>query len=588
MHYFMSISSLFTKKKIIWAIVILALAGGAYYYFTKPKSNAANVQTAVVSQQNLEQTVLSTGQVVSETNLSLSFQTSGVVEKINVTTGSVVKAGDTLAVLNQSNAKASLTSANGQLAQANANYKRVMAGTTPEQINVSQKSVDSAKVAYNNAVSQLAAVQSSTAAAINQAEVALADLESPTTTSDNKRSAIVVVIANQLAAVKADLDKENQILDDSNLKDTFAAADSTSLINFKNANSQVKSLLNTAYASLATAQAYKSDANIYQAVVDALAVLNQNISALNYCYTALQNSVVSSKFSQTQLDTYKSTISLALSNENSGTGLIKSSRQALTDALTAATNAVTNSKLSATTQINSAQNQINSAKAAWQQAEATLAQQKAKAQPADIDAARAQLLSAQGTVEAATSAFNNTILKAPADGTITQIDTKVGQQANAMQPIFILQNINSLHTEAYVSESNVASLKLGQSVDYTFDALGPDQHFAGEVLTIDPASTVISGVVNYLVKASLPNIPEIKPGMTVNMTILVATRENALAISGSAIINKDGEQTVRVIDNPITKTYHSVKVETGLQADGGQVEIISGLENNQEIVTLIK
>lgn len=578
----------FTKKKIIWTIIILLIAGGIYYYKTKPQDNSANIQTTTVTRQNLEQTVLSTGQVVSETNLSLSFQASGVVESISVVTGNQVKTGDVLAVLNQANAKASLTSANGQLAQANANFKKVLAGVTPEQINVSQKSVDSARIAYNNAVSQLATIQGSTAAAISQAETALADLQSPTTTSDNKRSAIIVIIANQLAAVKADLDKENQILDDSNLKDTFGAADSTSLLNFKSANSLVKSLLYNANASLATAQAYKSDDNIYAAVVTATAVLNQNISALNYCYTALQNSVVSSKFTQTQLDTYKSTISLALSNENSGTNSIKSSRQALTDALTAATNAVTNSKLSATSQINSAQNQINSARASLQQAEATLAQQKAKAQPADIEAAQAQLLSAQGTVEAATTALNNTILKAPADGTITQIDTKVGQLATAMQPVFVLQNINSLHTEAYISEANVASLKIGQSVDYTFDALGPDRHFAGQILTINPASTVISGVVNYLVKAGLPNIPEIKPGMTVNMTILVATRKDALAVSSSAIINKDGKQLVRVIDNPKTKTYHTVEVTTGLQADGGQVEIISGLSEGQEIVTLIK
>ncbi len=581
-------SRIFTKKRIIWTIILLLIAGGVWYYQTKPKSNAANIQTTTVTEQNLEQTILTTGQVVSETNLSLSFQTGGVVEQITVVTGSKVKTGDTLAVLSQANAKASLTSANGQLAQANANYRKVVAGTTNEQINVSQKSVDAARVAYNNAVSQLATVQGSTAATIAQAQKTLEDLQSSTSSSDNKRSAILVNIANQLSTIKSDLDKENRILNDSDLKDTFGVADFTSLNNFKAANSQVQALLNKANASFDVAQAYKSDDNIYQAVLDVTAASNQNISALNYCYTALQNSVVSSRFSQTQLDTYKTSISTQLAVENSGITTIKTSRQALTDALTAAANAVTNSKLTATQQINSAQNQVNSAKASLQQSEATLAQQKAKAQPADIDAAKAQLLSAQGTVEAAQATLNNTVLKAPADGTITQINTKVGQQATAMQAVFVLQNINSLHTEAYVSESNVASLKIGQPVDYTFDALGPDKHFAGQVLTIDPASTVISGVVNYLVKAGLPNIPEIKPGMTVNMTVLVATRDNALAVSSSAIINKNGEQYVRVIDDAKLKTYHEIKITTGLQADGGQVEILSGLTNGQEIVTLIK
>lgn len=584
----MSTRKIFTKKRIIWAVVILVIIGAIGYYQSRPKNNAANISTAKVSQQNLQQTVLTTGQVVSETNLNLSFQTGGVVEKISVVTGSQVKTGDVLATLSQSNVKASYTSASGQLAQARANFRKVLAGNTPEQINVSQKAVDAARVSYNNTVSQLANIQTSTAASVAQAQTTFDDLQSPTTISDNKRSAIVVNIANQLSAAKADLDKEKQILDDSNLKDTFGVADSSSLPNFKNANSQVQSILDKANASLATAQAYKSDGNIYQAVVDSLAALNQNITALNYAYTALQNSVVSSRFSQIQLDTYKSAINLALSNETSGTSLIKSSRQALTDALTAAGNAVTNSKLSATQQISSAQNQINSSKAALQQSEATLAQQKAKAQPADIDAAQAQLLSAEGTVQAAQTALNNTILKAPADGTITQVNTKVGQQATALQSVFVLQNVNTLHTEAYVSESNVASLKIGQTLDYTFDALGPDKHFTGKILTIDPASTVISGVVNYLVKANLPSIQEIKPGMTVNMTISVASRQNALAVSSSSIINQNGEQYVRVIDNATTKNYHQVKVQTGLQADGGLVEILSGLNNGQEIVTLIK
>ena len=584
----MKIKTFFTKKKIIWTIIILLIVGGGVYYKTKPKNNAANIQTAKVSQQNLEQTVLTTGQVVSETNLNLSFQSGGVVQNIVVKVGDKVKAGDVLANLSQSNVKASLTSASGQFAQASANYRKVLAGASPEQINVSQKAVDAARVAYTNALSQLTNIQNSTATSINQAQTNLDDLQSPTSTSDNKRSAILVNITNQLTAVKSDLDKEKQILDDGNLKYVFGVTDSSSLNSFKDANAQVQALLDRANSSLANAQAYKSDANIYQAVLDSLAALNQNISALNYCYSALQNTITSAQFSQAQLDSYKLTINSALSNENSGINLIKSSRQSLTDALTAATNALANSKLSANSQINSAQNVINSAKASLQQSEATLAQQKAKAQPADIDAARAQLLSAQGSVEAAQTALDNTILKAPADGTITQVDTKVGQQATAMQEVFILQNINSLHAEAYVSESNVASLKIGQTVDYTFDALGPDKHYTGKILTINPASTVISGVVNYLVKADLPNIPEIKPGMTVNMTVLVATRENALAVSSSAIINQNGEQYIRIITDSKTKSYNQVKISTGLQADGGLVEILSGLSSGQEIVTLIK
>ncbi len=584
----MSIRRIFTRKRIIWSLIIILVVSGIWHFATKGKNPAANIQTAIVNSQNLKQTVLTTGQVVSATDLNLSFQGSGVVKQIMVKAGDKVKVGDVLATLNQDNAAAALVSAQGALAQANANYQRVVAGASAEQIKVSQEAVNASQVSFNNAKSQLIAIQQSTDATINQAEKTLADLQSPTSTSDNKRSAILSTISAQLASIKSALDQENQIVNDNNLRNSFGVTDSTSRENFKNTVTQIQPLLNKANASLATAQAYKSDINIDLAVNDALAVLNLNITSLNYCFAALANSVPSTIFSQAQLDAYKSAINSALASENPGTTAIRSARQALTDALTASQNAVTNARLAQTQQISAAQNQINSAQAALQQAQANLVQQSAKAKPADINIARAQILSANGQVEAAQATLNNLIIKAPADGTITQVNIKVGELANAMQEVMVLQDISSLHTEAYVSEANVASIALGQAVDYTFDALGPDRHFQGNILTIDPASTVISGVVDYLVKADLPHIPEIKPGMTANMTILVASRDNVLAVPSSAVINSNEQHFVRVIDDPKKNTYHQVEVQLGLAADGGLVEILSGLEAGQNIVTYIK
>ncbi|NCN99627.1 efflux RND transporter periplasmic adaptor subunit [Candidatus Falkowbacteria bacterium] len=578
-----------TKKKIIWIIIIIIVGAGIWYFTTKGQDPAAGIQTALISRQNLQQTILTTGQVVSAINLDLSFQASGVVDKVNVQAGDKVKAGDVLATLSQGSVLASLTSAQGSLAQAQANYKRILSGSTPEQINVSEKSVASAQTAYDNAVTNLKTVTESTSATISQAEKTLTDLQSPTAQYDNKRSSIVVSISSQLVAIKASLDKQKQIIDDQNLQSTFGIANIGSVESFKAANNLVAPLLSQANISLNAAQVYKSDQNIAQAVNDAINVLNQNVSALNLCYSALQNSVVSTKLSQTQLDAYKSVISADLTAENSGISSVKSANQSLTDALTAATNAVTNAKLAQAQQIASAQSQVNSAQAAWNQASANLAQLKAKAQTADLEAARAQILSAQGSVDSVLAALNNTIIKAPVDGTITQVDTKVGEQASAMREVLVLQDISSLHAEAYASEANVASLQLGQSVDYTFDSLGPDKHFSGKILTINPASTVISGVVNYLVKASLPSdIPEIKPGMTVNMTVLVAEKNNVLSLSSTAIINQNSQKYVRVVDDTKLKTYHQVPVETGLSADGGSVEILSGLAEGQEVVTFIK
>ena len=579
----------FTVKKIIWTIILLAVVGGIVYAATRPKNNAAGIQTATVAKQDIEQTVLATGQVVSSLNLNLSFQASGVVQTLNVAEGDKVKAGQVLATLNQAGAQATLVSAQGALAQARANYQKVVSGTPSATINVAQKAVSAAQVAYNNAVTQLANTKQSTADALNQAQANLADLTSFTSQSNNKRLAVVTSMGAALPVAQASLDLENKILSDNNLAPTFSVTHTGLPYELQAAYNQSLPLVASAQTALSAAQAYKSDSNISTAAAASLSALNEVLTSLNYAYNALQSSVASAKFPQASLDSYKASVSAQIAAINSNISAIQIAQQALSDALTADQNAVVNAQSAVVSQVAIAQSQVNSAQAALSQAEASLAQQQAQAQPADINAAKAQILSAQGQVDAAQATYNNTILTAPADGTITQVDIKVGELATAMQEVIILQNVSSLHAEANVSEANIASLQVGQSVDYTFDALGPDQHFSGKILTINPASTVISGVVNYLVKSDLNNIPGLKPGMTINMTILVAKKAGVIAIPASAVYSDaSNNQYVRVIDNPQTKTFHPVAVTTGLQADGGLVEITSGLNAGQEIVTYMK
>ncbi|HEU0050642.1 MAG TPA: efflux RND transporter periplasmic adaptor subunit, partial [Patescibacteria group bacterium] len=238
--------------------------------------------------------------------------------------------------------------------------------------------------------------------------------------------------------------------------------------------------------------------------------------------------------------------------------------------------------------IQTAQNQVDSASAALAQAQANFAQVTAQASSADVNAARAQIISAQGQVMAAQAILNNTRILAPIAGTITSVQGKVGEQATALQPMMVLQNVDRLHAEANVSEANVASLKVGQLVDYTFDALGPDYHVTGTVEVVNPASTVVSGVVNYKITAGIGDIQNTKPGMTANMTILVAKKNQVLAVPLRAVLDHDNKHFVRVIDDLKTKSFHEVEVTTGLQADNGSVEIPSGLTEGQMIVSFIQ
>ncbi|HVY67803.1 MAG TPA: efflux RND transporter periplasmic adaptor subunit [Patescibacteria group bacterium] len=514
----------FTKKKIIWTAIIVLLLVLIGWRIAARRNSAANIQTDVVKKQDLKSTVLATGQVVSSTDLDLSFKVSGFVQKIGVQEGDKVKAGDILATLDQKDAQAGLTTAQGALAQAQANYQKVLSGASSQDVAVSQSAVDSAQVTLNTAKTNLQNVQAQQATAVSNAYSAL--------------------LNSTLSAIPAatNLSGTNVV----GISGTYTGADQ-GVYTIKIYSTGSGQYFQTSGLEAVTGQVKASPVamgsrglyvqfNSLPYNGDTWTVNIPNTSAANY-----------------------------VANYNAYQAALQTQQSALA----------------------SAQAQVDSAQAALAQAQAALDLKTAQARPADIDAAKAAIVSAQGQVLTAQAALENTIIRAPADGTITSVDIKVGELATAMQEAIVLQDISSLHVEADVSEANIASIQPGQSVDVTFDALGPDRHFNATVQTVNPGATVVSGVVDYKVKASLDNVPDIKPGMTANMIILVAQKGGALAVPSRAVIQQDNGKFVRRITDSKKKSYEQVPVTTGLEADGGLTEITSGLSEGDEVVTYI-
>lgn len=497
------------KKKIIWTVIILAVAG--YFIMRRNKVDLSTIQTDTVKIQNLKQTVLATGEVNSEIDLSLSFKASGVVSKVVVKVGSKVKQGDVLASLEARDVAARLTQARGALAQANANYQKVLDGASGEDVAVSQVAVDNAKISLENTKKQQQVlVDNAYKSLINSTLEAVPD-------SGNSNNTTLAITGTYIGKDPGTY----RIIQEGK---TFYV---TGLENTGNQS------INTTVASplpVGTKGLYVTFPITISSASDRWTVTIPNTKAVNYItnYNAYQSALETQKIS-----------------------------------------------------IASAENAVASAQAA-------LDLKRAKARPADLEAVQAQILSAQGQVEAAQADLENTIIRAPSEGTITKVDVKVGELATALKQALILQDINNLHVEANISEANIANIKLGQKVDATFDALGLDRKFTAEVELIDPASTVVSGVVNYKVTVQVDKLVEIKPGMTANLTILTGEKPGVLVAPLRSVIAKDGKKFVRVVTDTKTKTYKEVEVQTGMEGDGGLVEVTSGLNEGQEIVTFIK
>lgn len=518
----MSLKGFFTKKKIIFGIIILFVIGGIV--IRRLGKEGVGIQTDVVKKLDLKQTVLATGQVTSKTDLSLSFKVSGVVQKVNVAVGDGVKAGQILANLEQKDQLAKLTQARGMLAQAQANYQKVLDGASNQEIAVAQRAVDAAQVTLDNARLSLENIKKQQQVAVDNAYNALLNSTLSAVAGDGNTSAVTVTVSGTYTGTQQGVYKISIYNAGTGLRFQFSGLES--------GDGEVKT--------------------------NPVALGSRGLF-IQFSGSPYTSDIWTITIPNTQASNY-------VTNYNAYQAALETQRKTVGDAESA----------------------VRAAEVALAQARASLDLKKAEARPADIEAAKAQILSAQGQVQSAQADLENTVLRAPAEGTITKVDIKVGELATALQPVMVLQDVNNLHVEANISEANIAMLKGGQPVDVTFDALGPDRKFQGQVQQVEPASTVISGVVNYKVTVALDKLEEIRPGMTANLSVLTAQKDDVLAVPQRAVINKDGKKYVRVVTNAKSKSYEEREVTTGLEADAGLVEIISGLSEGQEVVTFIK
>jgi HlyD family secretion protein len=207
----------------------------------------------------------------------------------------------------------------------------------------------------------------------------------------------------------------------------------------------------------------------------------------------------------------------------------------------------------------------------------------ANANTADVDLAQADILQAEGKLEGALAKLEDTIIRAPANGTITRVDTKIGELSQANKEVIVLQDVSNLYIESSINEANIANVKLDQPVRFTFDSM-PDRQFDGTVVHIDPSATTDDGVVNYKIKSSIPNNDaSIRVGMNANIVIVAGEKKGVLALPKEAVIVVDGKNVVKSVINEKKNKFKDVEVSTGFLGDGNLLEIVSGLSEGDRI-----
>jgi HlyD family secretion protein len=244
---------------------------------------------------------------------------------------------------------------------------------------------------------------------------------------------------------------------------------------------------------------------------------------------------------------------------------------------------------------------------------------------ADVDQAMATLHQAeanvkikQGALDKAKADLDHCTITSPIDGVVISRNVDVGQTvaASLQAPVIfaIANDLTKMQIDANVAEADVGVVKVDQNVDFTVDAF-PMQTFQGKVVQVRNAPITVQNVVTYdtVIGVSNPDL-KLKPGMTANVAIIIAHKDDVLQIKNAALryhppaatpvetkrtstsrpgrpggggsgVGQEGraERTVYVLPSGAGRPK-PVQIKTGI-SDGTTTEVIEGLKEGDRVVT---
>jgi HlyD family secretion protein len=236
----------------------------------------------------------------------------------------------------------------------------------------------------------------------------------------------------------------------------------------------------------------------------------------------------------------------------------------------------------------------------------------------DLDTAMANLHQAeanvkikQGALDKAKADLDHCTITSPVDGVVISRNVDVGQTvaASLQAPIIfaIADDLTKMQIDTNVAEADVGVVAVDQDVDFTVDAF-PNRTFHGKVVQVRNAPITVQNVVTYDTVIGVSNSDlKLKPGMTANVSIIIAHKDDVLLIknaalryrpadamppetrsspsgarpSGGSRERRSGERTVYVLSGSRPRP---VQIKAGI-SDGIATEVTEGLKEGDRVVT---
>ena len=222
----------------------------------------------------------------------------------------------------------------------------------------------------------------------------------------------------------------------------------------------------------------------------------------------------------------------------------------------------------------------------------------------------AQIAQAEASLKTAEINLAYTRIVSPVDGTVVSRNVDVGQTvaASFQTPTLftIAKDLTKMQIDSNVAEADIGKINVDQPVEFTVDAY-PDITFKGRVSEVRNAPITVQNVVTYDVVVKVDNSDlKLRPGMTANISIIVADKKDVLRISNAALRfklseegkgipqrtvdsseygtdaeQKDKSRGVWILEN---KTPRRVKIATGI-SNSTYTELLPGdLKEGQDLI----
>ena len=502
----------------------ILLTGIVFWYFSATKRTPEDMY--IVKNGALVEEVKSIGAVKPAKSVDLSFEKSGRIVYVGADVGDEVIAGKVLASLDSADILAQINQAKANVEAQNAKLNELLHGARPEQIKIQETAIAGASSAFDQAT-----------------------------------KAIVTQIKNSYVSADSVIhgNTDNLFNNPKSVNPTLAISISDSSL--KNSLESARLALEDDFNSWNQSFAYlngpdfSSSSDLSKYILETENNLANVSDFLGRLAIAINSAVSDSRFSQSVIDTYKTSIAGSRS-------LIGSSETAI---------------VSAESVYKGAESALTLAKNQLSLMEAGGVSDDVKIQQALVDQANAgvQNLAAQ---------LAKTAIRAPFAGKVTKQDVKVGQISTPNIPVVSIISNTNFQIETYVPEIDLAKIKINDSASVTLDAYGNSVLFNASVIKIDPAETVLNGVASYKITLQFSqNDEKIKSGMTANVDIHSANETSAIVIPKQSVITEGNENYVLLSAKNGVRVLQ--KIVVGKEGSNGMVEVLSGLKVGDKIAS---